>query len=518
MQPRKHYRWQLLSLIVLLTLLAAACSLPQQGDSAGGAQVAADAGVQASPTDPNPAGETVSDPLVENGPDLQSIAVTAVSIEMGQGAPIPVEAVIDGMWPDPCAQLADVRQSVHGTQFETTLMATPAQPDCPPASDGLPFRLTLPLNMVTMPAGAYSVVVNGVQAAFDWDPAAAAAIPQDSVTFMAYLGPEGNMWVLETGRETPRQVTFDANRIGSDSDAVEYGYPRLSSDGTLLAYRREVGKPIASGYDFTAGLWVTDLTTGEGRQVLDGRPAGFAWKPGSHLLAYGTAVDENYFIIRGQPDAALANGINAIDLDSGETLELVAPERGYALSGPDWSPDGRFLAFSEVFNMEGSGFFAYYNFADQEYVAWDEPVGHTSWSPDGSLLTYARHTYAASGEERLFLRPRQGAEQLLGPDYDGPAYATQPVFSPAGDQIAYVVYLEGPMTDFASIMVLDLAGGEAKSLGEFEDVWELAWVPDGSHVVFSFGPYKSRQIVAINISDGSQTVLAAGSQPALAGQ
>jgi hypothetical protein len=67
-------------------------------------------------------------------------------------------------------------------------------------------------------------------------------------------------------------------------------------------------------------------------------------------------------------------------------------------------------------------------------------------------------------------------------------------------------------------MVLDIAGGEPKSLGQFEDVWELAWVPDGSHLVFSFGLYPSRHIIALNISDGSQTVLAAGTQPALAGQ
>ena len=168
--------------------------------------------------------------------------------------------------------------------------------------------------------------------------------------------------------------------------------------------------------------------------------------------------------------------------------------------------------------MEGSGPFAYYDFEGQEYVAWDEPVGLTSWSPDGSQLTYARHTYAATGDERLYLRPRLGDEQLLGPDYDGPAYATHPVFSPAGDRIAYLAYLEGPETQEATIMVIDPAGGEPKSLGQFAGVWDLAWVQDGSHVVFSAGPWESSQIMALNIADGSQTLLTAGSQPTLAGQ
>jgi Tol biopolymer transport system component len=225
-----------------------------------------------------------------------------------------------------------------------------------------------------------------------------------------------------------------------------------------------------------------------------------------------------YFLTRGQPDSTLATGIQTIDLDSGEILELVPPERGYTLSRPSWSPDGRFLAVEEVFNMEGSGYFAYYDLEGKEYVAWDEPVGSVSWSPDGSLVTYARHTYAASGDERLYLRPRQGSEQLLGPDYDGPAYATHPVFSPDGDQIAYIAYLEGPMTQTATLMLLDLSGGEPKTLGQFQDAWELVWAPDGSQIIFSYGPYEARQIMALNISDGSQTLLATGSQPALADQ
>lgn len=344
------------------------------------------------------------------------------------------------------------------------------------------------------------------------------ANPEDSIPAMAYLGSDGNVWVLETNSETPQQVTFDANPIGSDSVAVEYAYPRLSSDGTLLAYRQDVSVPTDSGYDFTTGMWVINLTTGELSQILAGHSAGFAWKPGTHLLAYAVAVDIDYFISGGGPNPALANSILAIDLDSGENLELVTPERGYTLSNPNWSPDGRFLAFSEMFTTEGSGLFAYYDFEIQEYYAWDEAVGSVSWSPGGNLLTYARQTYTPTGEERLYVRPRQGSEEPLGPNYDGPAYATQPVFSPTADQIAYLAYLEGPLTSTATIMVLDLASGESRSLGQYEDVWELAWTPDGNHIVFSFGQWESRQIMALNVVDGGQNILADGNQPALAGQ
>jgi len=342
-------------------------------------------------------------------------------------------------------------------------------------------------------------------------------VPDYSIPTMVYMGPDDNIWLLETGSQTPRQITFDANRTGGDGDKVVYLSPLLSSDSTLLVYYRDVDTPSASGYDSTYGVWVLNLITGEHRQIMDGRFAGMAWKPGTHLLAYGHEIDMDYSNPRDESDTAQTMGIHAIDLDSGEIHYLVAPERGYALSRPNWSPDERFLAFSEMVSME-TGMFAYYDLENQEYVAWDDYVGRASWSPDGSLLTYDRIYYVPTGEQRLYLRQRQGSELLLGPDYDGPAYASQPVFSPAGDQIAYLAFLEGPERFIATIMVLDLAGGEPKSLGQFEDVWEFSWVPSGTQPVFSFGLHPSRQIVALNISDGSQTVLAAGTQPALAGE
>jgi hypothetical protein len=190
-----------------------------------------------------------------------------------------------------------------------------------------------------------------------------------TVAYLAYVGPDNNLWVLEADSQTPRQITFDANRTEGDGAEVEYLGPILSSDGTLLAYYMDVGTPSANGYEYTHGLWVANLITGEQRKIMDGRFAGLAWKPGTHLLAYGHEVDTDYSNPRGEWDTDQAMGIHAIDLDSGEIHYLVAPERGYALASPNWSPDGRFLAFSESVSME-TGMFAYYDLENQEYVAW----------------------------------------------------------------------------------------------------------------------------------------------------
>ena len=74
--------------------------------------------------------------------------------------------------------------------------------------------------------------------------------PETDFPAMAYVGQDGNLWLLEMGSEAPRQLTSDANPIGNQNTAVEYSFPRLSYDGQFLAYRHDVGIPINSGYDF----------------------------------------------------------------------------------------------------------------------------------------------------------------------------------------------------------------------------------------------------------------------------
>jgi hypothetical protein len=104
------------------------------------------------------------------GGDLRPIQVEHVAVEIGVGSPIPVEVIASGTWPDLCAQLAETRQTISGNAIEISLLATPADPNCPPDHAGLAFRQAVPLNVVQLPAGSYTVLVNGATAAFDWQP------------------------------------------------------------------------------------------------------------------------------------------------------------------------------------------------------------------------------------------------------------------------------------------------------------------------------------------------------------
>jgi hypothetical protein len=91
----------------------------------------------------------------------QSLVVEDVQIEVGVGSPLPVEIVASGTWPDLCSQIADVKSQITGFQIDVTILSSTVSP-CPPDLVGLPFRFALPLNIVEMEAGTYTVTVNGI--------------------------------------------------------------------------------------------------------------------------------------------------------------------------------------------------------------------------------------------------------------------------------------------------------------------------------------------------------------------
>jgi len=102
----------------------------------------------------------------------QSVTVDQVEVEVGVGSPIPVHVVISGNLPDLCSQVEQTEIIQDGPTFIITLFATPDAGG--PATDGcikdaIPFRMSIPLNVVDLPAGSYSVTVNGSRADFELD-------------------------------------------------------------------------------------------------------------------------------------------------------------------------------------------------------------------------------------------------------------------------------------------------------------------------------------------------------------
>lgn len=113
-----------------------------------------------------------SEPQVEEGPavdggPLRAIEVQDVQIEVGVGSPIPVNVMVSGGWPGLCAQLQLMNVTQGDFSFAYELLATPEEEGCPPDNLGLPFAMRIPLNIVELPEGTYTVTVNGVSTTFD---------------------------------------------------------------------------------------------------------------------------------------------------------------------------------------------------------------------------------------------------------------------------------------------------------------------------------------------------------------
>jgi hypothetical protein len=95
----------------------------------------------------------------------QPVDVDHIAVEVGVGSPIPVQVIVSGNLPDTCAQIELVRQRQEGSNFHMIISTIPSSAEgC--IQDTLPFRITIPLNIVNVPAGAYTLEVNGVGADF----------------------------------------------------------------------------------------------------------------------------------------------------------------------------------------------------------------------------------------------------------------------------------------------------------------------------------------------------------------
>lgn len=339
----------------------------------------------------------------------------------------------------------------------------------------------------------------------------AAPLPQ----WVAFIGNDGNVRLVDRISGELRDVTSDAIIPAADAPDqtfIQYRDLTASSDGQFLAFRRDITRQVDMDYSYVYEVWLYLPASAESRLLMPNQATGgMDWKPGTHLLTYAVPPDPSYFATH-QIDTSQSRGIWAIDVDNGENMELVQPERGFSIALPRWSPDGRYLSFEEIWNIEGSGYLAYYDFQTQEYKSFEQPIGAIDWSPDGQRLAFDGMTYMPSGNEQIFLRPLTGGEDIqVAPDY-AVGYTYAPRFSPSGGQIAYLYHDDNIDNRVATLQVQLFDGGEVRNLGDFETPLYLSWLPDESGVIIAVGPFGTRQIMEVSL-DGTVRILADGDAP-----
>lgn len=98
-------------------------------------------------------------------PTIGLASVDEIDILILESFPIQINVIVKGNLPDPCTEISEVLQEKEGNTFFITIKTYSFSGFCIQVL--APFEEIIPLEVYGLPAGTYTVDVNGVQDTFD---------------------------------------------------------------------------------------------------------------------------------------------------------------------------------------------------------------------------------------------------------------------------------------------------------------------------------------------------------------
>ncbi len=325
---------------------------------------------------------------------------------------------------------------------------------------------------------------------------------------IAYIGGDGNIWVLRSDNPLPLQLTSDA------SQQVRYYSPRFSPAGDMLAYCRSAagGDGGSQIYLARAASWQPILLVED--VFCQGFPqVGFDWSPDGKSIAYTRS-----FVYGPQGNGqqwSKYHGIWSVDVASGQSLELIPPPGTNPLIYPHWSPDGNWIRLYELFYTEGLGVLRTWNRQSGALYNWlgagqDMFPGSSDWSPDSVRLVFDQVTYVgypgaglytalpdASGLLQLYINPNQGV--------------MRPSWSPDGANLAYLLRTYGDKEKNAVGLIFPNGTNAREIYTTRANLEILDWSPDGSQLIFASDEGGQANIYLYDLPSAAQFTLVEGS-------
>lgn len=188
--------------------------------------------------------------------------------------------------------------------------------------------------------------------------------------------------------------------------------------------------------------------------------------------------------------------------DGGTRIWVRSFERGHPLRitegpgtdhSPAWSPDGDRIAFLRsdggrcslrvIPSLGGPDS----TLAECEGASFNSLYHHLSWSPDGRWIAFSDGPANTDGARIRLVEVSTGEVRELPLEEAGDGGAALiPTFSPSGDRIAYARYVEGA-SELVVRNVRDgrLTGPDRVVAENLNNVDGIAWSPDGAGLVFS---------------------------------
>lgn len=354
------------------------------------------------------------------------------------------------------------------------------------------------LAVVDIASGETAEVAPGTYGEIEWSP--------DGELIYVRRSPEGFVYVtLDGGAVKPfaRVDRLSVAPSGAHVATVVYGgqLSVTTPTGTVI---QELGAGVNPSWSpsgrklaFVASddgsLRVADVATGQVRVLADGK-ADRVWRAPDLL--------DNRPVWRPDESAVIASSVvGAVHNDlfvtgpTGRDAQLLR-RLGANAEDPEWSPDGRSIAFTSYGNtptiMVGDARLRRIHVRAQQ-------GSDPAWSPDGSQLAYV------GGSKRWALAHFVGSGVfVVGADGRGRRRITRghdwsPAWSPDGTTLAFARSESGSAS--SDLYLLKLGAGPARSIfranadvenGVPGEMVSIAWSPDGSRIVFRLTSSPSR--------------------------
>jgi Tol biopolymer transport system component len=187
------------------------------------------------------------------------------------------------------------------------------------------------------------------------------------------VGPKPSLFVVDQFGAAPRRVAYIPHPVGEE-DITE---PQLSPDGKRVAFSRW-------GRRHNVNVWTVGTDGSDAKPLVSALVSArtVAWSPDGRLVALGA------FTAKGDR----RQHIYVVPAGGGKLRTVVDEE---IRDGPAWSPDGRWLAYSNYdgeirrVHPDGSGDQLLGEISDRE-------VAGLIWSPDGRHLAYTASEFPTS--------------------------------------------------------------------------------------------------------------------------
>ena len=231
------------------------------------------------------------------------------------------------------------------------------------------------------------------------------------------------------------------------------GSPQISPDGTKVAYT--ITETDFDQDAYVTQIWLADVATGQCFQLTRGKKSssGPDWSPDGRWLGFTSSRADD------------KSQIFVINPDGGEAIQLTKSETG--VNGFAWSPDGKTIAFTatDPESKESKDRKDYY--ADYEVVREEYRFTHL-WTVDVAEALKA---------------PQPGRRRTSGKDWTVGGFA----WSPGGTKIAFSATINSDLINggTADIFVLDLGGDSVKRIVSQPGPDNgPVWSPDGRSILF----------------------------------